>query len=319
MEYPYTPIVGYALPAFLFLIGLEFFLTWRKGKKVYSVKDLIATIKVGTGAGIVSLVSKLWTVFLFVLVYELFNREVDGERMNIMGYASFGFAWYVWIICQLADDFSYYWVHRANHEVRVLWAAHIVHHSSEKYNLSVGVRNGWFTLFYKPLFYMWLPAIGFHPVMVIICLGIESLWQFQLHTQFIPRLGFFERFMNSHKHHHVHHSSDIEYLDKNHGGYLNIFDKMFGTFKDLDEEREVHFGVLHPPKTHHLHDIILHEYRNIWNDVREANNWRERWMYVFGPPGWSPDGSTKTVRQLQAEFEERKSKLALTPEPANAA
>ncbi len=316
----YPNIVGYAIPAFLGLIALEFILTRKKKKWIYSIKDLKATIKVGAGAGLVSLVSKAWTVFIFVFVYELFNPEVDGVRQNIMGYASFGWAWYVWILCQLADDFSYYWVHRANHEVRVLWAAHVVHHSSEKYNFSVGVRNGWFTLFYKPLFYLWMAAIGFHPIMIIVCLGIESLWQFQLHTQFVPRLGIFERFMNTHKHHHVHHSSDIEYLDKNHGGYLNIFDKMFGTFKDLDESKEVHFGVLHPPATHKLDDILLHEYRHIWDDVKKAKTWKERFMYVFGPPGWSPDGSTKTVKELQAELElSRREQGSLQPEAQVAA
>ncbi len=309
MEFP--NIVGYAIPMFLLLIAIEFIVSRKKHNGIYSVKDLIGTLKVGTGAGVISILSKAWTVFFFIAVYEFFNPEVEGQRMNFLGYASFGFAWYVWIICQLADDFSYYWVHRANHEIRVLWAAHVVHHSSKKYNLSVGVRNGWFTLFYKPLFYMWMPMIGFHPMMVLVCLGIESLWQFQLHSQYVPRLGFFERFMNTHKHHHVHHSSDIEYLDKNHGGYLNIFDKMFGTFKDLDDHKHVNFGVLHPPGSHKVQDILFHEYKHIWEDVRTAPGIYNKFMYIFGPPGWSHDGSRKTVRQLQEEIKaEREANMA---------
>ena len=182
--------------------------------------------------------------------------EVNGIRINIMGWQSFGYAWYVWLLCQLADDFSYYWFHKANHKVRFFWAAHIVHHSSNSFNLGVGIRNGLVTILYKPLFYVWIVAIGFPPPMLIVCLGIEALWQFQLHTVYIKKLGFLEKIMNTHTMHQVHHAKNIEYMDMNHGGYLNIFDKLFGSWKELDPNIKIKYGVTVPPNSHHPVEIF---------------------------------------------------------------
>jgi sterol desaturase/sphingolipid hydroxylase (fatty acid hydroxylase superfamily) len=288
---------------FVLLIIVEIFFSLRYDRELYEWKDLAASSSLGVGSAVIAVFTKALTLGFFYLVYYFFNPVVEGQHTNLLGYSAFGWAWYIWLICQVLDDFSYYWFHRANHEIRFFWAAHIVHHSSENFNLGTGVRNGWVTLFYKPLFYMWLPAIGFHPVMVMTCMIIESFWQFQLHTQFIPRLGWLEKFLNTHKHHYVHHSSNLEYLDKNHGGYLNLFDRLFGTFKDLDESNKTHFGVLHPPRTHNPIDILTHEYIDIWRDVRNAPTLKDKFMYVFGPPGWSHDGSRKTVRQIQQEME----------------
>lgn len=295
-----NPLV-YGTPVFVILILLElaYSKSHEKTKEIYHWKDMFSSAAMGLGAVIIApLISIVSSITVFTLVYNIFNPEIDGVRTNIMGYESFGYAWFVWIICQFLDDFSYYWFHRCNHTVRFFWAAHIVHHSSEKYNLGTGIRNGWFTLMYKPLFYMWLPAIGFAPEMVVICLGIEALWQFQLHSQFIPKLGFLEKFLNTHTQHQVHHSQNLEYLDKNHGGYLNIFDKIFGTHAEMKDDVEVKYGVVHPPNSYNPLVIVSHEYKDIWNDVRKAKSLKEVFMYIFGPPGWSPDGSTLTVRQI---------------------
>jgi len=291
--------------SFVILIIVELVFSLKYDRELYEWRDLAASSTFGIGSAIIAIFTKTLTLGFFYVVYFLFNPEVDGVHTNILGYAAFGWAWYVWLSCQVLDDFSYYWFHRANHEIRFFWAAHIVHHSSDNFNLGTGVRNGWVTLFYKPFFYMWLPAIGFHPLMVMACLMIESLWQFQLHTKFIPRLGWLETFLNAHKHHHVHHSSNLEYLDKNHGGYLNLFDRLFGTFKDMDDDKEIEFGVLHPPESYHPWVILTHEYRDIWRDMKLSPKWRDKFMYAFGPPGWSHDGSRKTVRQIQREMEEQ--------------
>ena len=177
--------------------------------------------------------------------------------------------------------------------------------SSTHYNFGTGLRNGWFTILYKPFFYMWLPAIGFHPEMVLVCMGIEALWQFQLHTKYVPKLGFLEKFLNTHKQHQVHHSKNLEYLDKNHGGYLNIFDKIFGSWKDYDEKIDIEYGVIHDPKSYNPLVIVTHEYKSIWKDIKGAKNLYEVFQYIFGPPGWSPDGSTLTVKQQQRELKKR--------------
>lgn len=298
-----NPLV-YGVPCFLGLIALE--LTYSKkfdDKKLYKWKDLRASVSLGIGSVILgALIKTIIIVLLFNFEYDLFNPTVDGVRTNIMGWKSFGYAWYVWIACMLLDDFSYYWFHRQNHMVRFFWAAHIVHHSSDNFNLGTAVRNGWFTIFYKPFFYVWIVAIGFPPEMLVVCLGIEALWQFQLHTKYVKSLGIFETILNTHTMHQVHHARNIEYMDKNHGGILNVFDRIFGTFKKIDPSLEIAYGVTDPPNSFKLYVILTHEYKNIWADVKKSSNWYHKFMYVFGPPGWSHDGSTLTIKQIRNEM-----------------
>jgi len=298
-----NPLV-YGGPAFIAFILLELAYSKTHGDEdLYVWKDLFASGAMGIGSAIIAPIVKIiFAVVLFKFSYELFNPLVDGVRMNILGYESFGWAWYIWLICQILDDFSYYWFHRMNHEVRLFWAAHIVHHSSDNYNLGTAVRNGWFTVLYKPFLYMWIPALGFHYEMLVVCLGIEALWQFQLHTKYVPNLGFFENFINTHTQHQVHHSRNIEYMDKNHGGYLNLFDRLFGTYKALDKNIEIEYGVTHPPESYNPLTILTHEYGDIWKDVKQAKTFKEGLMYVLGPPGWSADGSSLTVKQMQRQL-----------------
>ena len=303
-----NPLV-YGVPVFIAFILLE--LTYSKthgDDHLYEWKDLAASGFMGVGSALLGPLFKvIFAIVLFEGVYELCNPMVEnGVRRNFLGFESFGYQWYVWLLCMLADDFTYYWFHRANHEIRVLWAAHIVHHSSDNYNLGTAVRNGWFTILYKPLFYMWMPALGFPPEMVLVCLGIEALWQFQLHSVYVPKLGFLEKFLNTHTMHQVHHSQNVEYLDKNHGGILNIFDKVFGTWKELDDNIEVKYGVIHSPESYNPIVILTHEFKDIWKDVKKVDKLSHKLMYIFGPPGWSHDGSTLTVKQQQVLFEKKK-------------
>ena len=302
-----NPLV-YGVPCFLAFIALE--LTYSKthdNKDLYDWKDLGSSLSLGVGSAILApLLKTISAIVLFTFVYNVFNPEVNGVRTNIMGYASFGYAWYVWLLCMLADDFSYYWFHRQNHKVRFFWAAHVVHHSSDNFNLGTAVRNGWFTIFYKPLFYMWMPAIGFPPEMVIVCLGIEALWQFQLHSTYVPKLGPLEWVFNTHTMHQVHHAKNIEYMDMNHGCFLNCFDKLFGTWKPLDESIDIEYGVTKPPNSYNPFIILTHEYKDIWKDMKRSKNWRHKFMYAFGPPGWSHDGSTLTIKQYKKMLQEEK-------------
>ena len=302
-----NPLI-YGVPCFLALILLE--LTYSKkfdDKNLYKWKDLISSLTIGTGSAVVAaLIKTVSLIFFFTLAYELFNPVVDGVRTNVFGWESFGYAWYVWLACMLLDDYTYYWFHRQNHMVRFLWAAHIVHHSSDNFNLGTAVRNGWFTIIYKPLFYVWIVIIGFPPEMLLVCLGIESLWQFQLHTKYVPKMGFIEKFINTHTMHQVHHAKNIEYMDKNHGGILNIFDRIFGTWKELDDDIDIKYGVTTPPNSYNIWVILTHEYSNIWQDMKKSKNWWHKFMYAFGPPGWSHDGSTLTVKQMQKKVKEEK-------------
>ena len=315
-----NPLV-YGVPCFLGLILLE--LTYskthdhKKKKNLYKWKDLASSLTMGVGSSVIAaLIKTVSAIVIFNFLYEIFNPEVNGIRTNIMGWESFGYAWYVWLACQFLDDFTYYWFHRQNHMVRFLWAAHIVHHSSENFNLGTAVRNGWFTIFYKPFLYMWLPIIGFPPEMVVVCLGIEALWQFQLHSVYIPKMGIVEKIFNTHTMHQVHHAKNIEYMDKNHGGFLNIFDKIFGTWKPLDENIDIQYGVTKPPNSYNPLVILTHEYKDIWRDMKKSKNWKHKFMYAFGPPGWSHDGSSLTIKQMREEIarEKKLKKLILEKE-----
>lgn len=304
-----NPLV-YGVPCFLGLILVELSYSKHhkkeKRKELYKWKDLAASLTMGIGSTILAPLTKtIAAIVLFNFVYEFFNPLLEGVRTNIMGYESFGYAWYIWIICQLLDDFSYYWFHRQNHNVRFLWAAHIVHHSSDKFNLGTAVRNGWFTIFYKPFFYLWITAIGFPPEMLVVCLGIEALWQFQLHTVFVPKLGFLEKILNTHTMHQVHHAQNSEYMDKNHGGFLNIFDRVFGTWKELDDTIDIKYGVSHPPNSYNPFVILTHEYKDIWIDIKKSKNWYHKFMYLFAPPGWSHDGSTQTIKMQRKLIKEK--------------
>lgn len=147
-----NPLV-YGIPCFLGFILLELaYSKHNKEKKdLYNKKDLTASLIMGIGSTIIAPLTKtIAAIVLLNYIYNVFNPMVNGIRINIMGWESFGYAWYIWLICQLLDDFSYYWFHRQNHNVRFLWAAHVVHHSSNHFNLGTAVRNGWFTIFYKP-------------------------------------------------------------------------------------------------------------------------------------------------------------------------
>lgn len=296
-----NPLV-YALPVFIALIAIELYLSIKHERHLYEWKDLGASLSVGAGASVLAVFTKAAAIGMFFFFFELFKPL----RVAWFGYEHFGWAWYIWLICQFADDFSYYWYHRLSHEVRVLWAAHLVHHSSENFNLGSGVRNGWFTLFYKPMFWIWMAVIGFHPFMIATCLGIQAIYQFHLHTMSVPNLGFLEKFMNTPTQHQVHHSKNYEYLDKNHGGFLNIFDRMFGTFLDLDKKNKANFGILKPPNSYNPLVIVTHEYASIWQDVKKSKSFRDKLMYIFGPPGWSPEGDTLTVKQIQLQLKTQK-------------
>ncbi len=306
MDIPIIKPMLWAAPVLLILLIIEMVYSKSRGHRdVYKKKDFFASISMFFGASLLNpIVKLLFSVALFYVIYEIFNPEIDDVRINLFGYKSFGWAWHIWVICQLLDDLSHYWLHRLNHTVRFMWAAHVVHHSSEHFNFGTAIRLSWIVLIYKPLFYAWLPAVGFHPEMVITCMGIEAVWQFLLHTSYCPKLKFLEHILVTPKQHQVHHATNTQYLDKNHGAILCIWDKLFGTWKSYDDDVDINYGVVHAPNSYNPIIITIHEYKAICRDVKMSNSFYEALMYIFGPPGWHPDGKTLTVKQLQKQLSE---------------
>ena len=200
----------------------------------------------------------------------------------------------------IGQEFCYYWFHRASHRVRWFWATHAVHHSSNELNLSAAYRFGWTGrltgtgIFYAPL--VWL---GFPPVAVFGVLSLNLLYQFWLHTTWIPKLGWLEYVFNTPSHHRVHHAANPEYLDANYGGVLIIFDRLFGTFTEERADLPCRYGLVKPLTSNNPVVINFHEWAALGRDLWRARTWRERWFHLFGPPGWRADGRGFTTDDLR--------------------
>ncbi|MEL6561515.1 MAG: sterol desaturase family protein [Bacteroidota bacterium] len=291
MNFNAAEFAWYIYPVLILVMVVEY-LTVREN---YHLKDSLAGFGIAAGASVIAIITKYYAFLVFGVVFDFF----EPLRQQVFGYSSLGWAWWVWILCILGDDFNFYWHHRLSHTVRLLWAAHVPHHSSNNFNFAVSIRNGWFITFYKPVFWLWLAAIGFEPAMIAAALIINATFQYFLHTQTVKSLGWFGKIVNNPYVHQVHHSSNREYLDKNHGGIFLFWDHVFGTYQDVIKGIEPKYGILKDPKTYNPVTLNIHEFRDIFRDVKKAKSFKEALMYIFGPPGWSPDGSTLTARQIQ--------------------
>jgi len=194
--------------------------------------------------------------------------------------------WYTWVIAILGVDLLYYTYHRIAHRVRLIWATHQAHHSSQYYNLATALRQKWNNSG-EILVWIPLPLLGIPPWMVFAAFSVNLIYQFWVHTERIDKLPrVIEFFFNTPSHHRVHHGMDREYLDKNYGGILIIWDRLFGTF--APERFRPHYGLTKQVDTFNIVKLQFHEYASIVADVRGASRWRDRLGYVFGPPGWQP-------------------------------
>lgn len=193
----------------------------------------------------------------------------------------------VWAVVALffMTEFFYYWHHRAAHRIRWMWATHAVHHSPSKLNYTAAIRLGW-TGAISGNFLLFLPLvwIGFHPLAVLGALGVNLAYQFFIHTQLAPHLGPLEWVLNTPRHHQVHHASNTACIDKNYGGILIVFDRMFGTFAERPKDEPLRYGLSVPLNTNNPIRIAFSEWMNIARDVRHASSWRQRLRAMFGTP-----------------------------------
>ncbi|MCW5804359.1 MAG: sterol desaturase family protein [Deltaproteobacteria bacterium] len=282
-------LVLYAIPAFIVSVLLEIRWARRHPEHVgYELRDTVASLSMGLLNVVVNAGTKLLSIPFFAWLYE--HRVADVLELG---------AW-AWVILFFAEDCCYYGFHRLHHEVRFLWAAHVNHHSSRHYNLSTALRQPLLTPFTGPIFWAPLPLLGFPPWMVLTAQAWSLLYQFGLHTEAVDRLGPLEWIFNTPSHHRVHHGKNVSYLDKNHGGILIVWDRLFGTFAREDER--VVYGLTTDLHTFHPLRIGFHEVAAIARDVARAPSVSAALGYVLAPPGWSHDGSTKTATQLQREL-----------------
>lgn len=282
-------VVTWAIPAFVVLILVELVgirMGWFRGH--YEKRDMAASLLMGLG----NVISK--TLFGFVglagLVFAWEHRVFDP-----------GWTWWAWVLCFFGEDLAYYWNHRLGHERRWFWASHVVHHSSQHYNLSTALRQTWTGIFSLGfIFWMPLAFLGLHPVMIAFFSGVSLVYQFWIHTESVRRLGPLEWVLNTPSHHRVHHAVNPHYLDANYAGVLIIWDRIFGTFVGEDEKNPPVYGIIANLGAFNPLRIAFHEWAGIWRDWRRARNAREILLYAFGAPGWSPDGSRLTTRAIKA-------------------
>jgi sterol desaturase/sphingolipid hydroxylase (fatty acid hydroxylase superfamily) len=288
-------LIYYAIPFFLATIGLEWWLLGRSERKEgtrtelvgFTTKDSFASLAMGVGFLVVEIILALlpFAGLAWLYQFRLFDIPV---------------VWWSWILLLFAEDLCYYWFHRLSHEVRILWAAHINHHSSTHYNLTTALRQSWTTPFTGFIFWAPLPLLGFPIEMIIIQKSISLLYQYWLHTELIGKLGRFGRVFNTPSHHRVHHGRNPIYLDRNHAGIFIIWDKLFGTFEP--EGEAVDYGLTKNIHTYNPFRIAFHEWASMLRDAWNAKTWRGRVGYLFMRPGWTEDGAGKTAPALRHDY-----------------
>ena len=207
--------------------------------------------------------------------------------------------WY-WIAVMVLTDLAYWVVHWLGHVVRLFWAVHVVHHSSEKYNITVGFRSSVFEPLYRGFFFLPLAFIGFRAVDVMLAFAIQQLYGSLVHTELIGRIPIWDWVFVSPSHHKVHHASNPKYLDKNMGMIFIVWDKLFGTYTAEDPNySKVKFGLTKNLETYKPWVVVFIEWAEIAKDVRIAPGLKNKLMYIFGPPGWSNDGIRQTSKQMR--------------------
>jgi sterol desaturase/sphingolipid hydroxylase (fatty acid hydroxylase superfamily) len=279
LEYP-EPTV-YAIPFYLVtLLGEAWLLSRRPPPEAapdapqlagYELRDTAGSISLGLG-------SLVFVTLINLAIYKLAGL-LFAHRICDVGRGATGY-----LVALVGWDLLYYWHHRAEHRVRLLWACHVSHHSSKHFNLSTALRQPW-TPVAGLLFYPWLALLGVQPTMIMIAAGLNLIYQYWIHTEVIRRLPrFVEAVLNTPSHHRVHHGSNAQYLDKNYGGILILWDRLFGTFEP--EETPVTYGLTKNISSHNPFYIAFHEYGAALRDAWRARGLRDKLSYLLRPPGW---------------------------------
>ncbi|PZO92038.1 MAG: C-5 sterol desaturase [Sphingomonas sanxanigenens] len=281
----------YAIPAFIALLLGEMWIARMRDRRRFCPRDTLTSLMLGFGSQIAG---GLTAGIVFLIAVEV--GQFAPWRIP--------YAWWAWPLCFLLDDLAYYAFHRSAHRVRWFWASHVVHHSSQHYNLATALRQTW-TGFISLTFIFRLPLflLGFPPAMVFFCGGLNLVYQFWIHTETIGRMPrWFEAVMNTPSQHRVHHATNPRYLDHNYAGVFVIWDRMFGTFIAERDEDPPRYGIVKDLGSFNLLWAATHEWIGIARDVKAAPDWRARINYMIKPPGWSHDNSRDTSETIRAKW-----------------
>ena len=288
--------VTLAIPLFVVTIVGEILLRrFRKVKATYEARDTATSLLMGLGSNVAGLLTGAAIVAVVIWVWQ--HRIFDIPMT----------AWWAWAAIFFLEDFTYYWFHRLSHERRFWWASHVNHHSSQHYNLATALRQTW-TGGVAGTWILWLPLalLGFPPAMIAIQKGISLVYQYWIHTEAIHRMPrWFEAVFNTPSHHRVHHARNPRYLDANYAGILIIWDRLFGTYIPETDAEPPRYGLVKNLGDFNILRVAFHEWIGIGKDLAGSRSIREVLGYLFGPPGWSPDGSRETSATLKAKWRER--------------
>jgi sterol desaturase/sphingolipid hydroxylase (fatty acid hydroxylase superfamily) len=238
-----------------------------------------------------------WKETMANVAIEIGNRILDSTVIGavfIIGFlfveefavAKIAVTWWSWLLAIIAVDFTYYWMHRIEHERRILWAVHSVHHSSQEYNLTTALRLSWLESLYEWLFFLPLLLIGFDAVQILASLFAVVLYQTWIHTEKVGKLGWLDGILNTPSVHRVHHATNADYIDKNYGGILIIWDRLFGTYQ-AENEKPI-YGLTTQLESSNPLTINFGELRTIYKDVIHAESLSHKASYAFGRTGWQP-------------------------------
>ena len=290
--------VTYAVPAFVLLVLIEMVWAWKKRPDAYEPRDTLTSLAFGLGSTVAGALFGGFALWVFFAAYDYRIFDFGEEWWAV---------WWAWPLAFILDDLKYYWVHRAGHRIRWMWASHVNHHSSQHYNLSTALRQSWTGAFtFGLLFALPLVLLGFHPVMLAIVGGINLIYQFWIHTEAIGRMPrWFEAVMNTPSHHRVHHATNPRYLDRNYAGVFIVWDKMFGTFEEEQPDKEkIRYGIVKQLGSFNLLWSVFHEWVGMVGDIWRAP-WRHKLSYLLREPGWTHDGSRDTSDMIRERWLER--------------
>ena len=293
--YVFPILIGIALMEALLIILIQ--------RKSYPWRESLASIGVALGQRFAGLATAGLVSGLFGFVWQFRLWTVDLHN-----------GWNI-VLLFLGVECCYYWQHRTMHECRWFWASHAVHHSPQHINLSGAYRLGWTgsitgaTLFYVPLI-----LLGFAPQAISLTLVLNLLYQFWLHTELVPRLGWLDLVFNTPSNHRAHHATNPQYLDTNYGGVTMIFDHLFGTYVAEKKEDPCTYGLVHQITSYNPLVIVFNEWRSILRDLRHSHSLQDVIGYLFKSPGWTPDGNGLTSARIKAVAQQTKQHGVAQPE-----
>lgn len=281
-----NPII-YAEPVFLAMMAVEYAIERHRGQPVYRAADTVASLSLGIISQLVGVFTKLAALGLYTLVWQhaaIWTLPADS-------------AW-VWVGALLAYDFCYYWLHRLGHEVQLLWAAHVVHHSSEEYNLSTALRQTGTGFLFGWIFYLPMAVVGVPPLVFAVVGLIDLLYQFWVHTRQVGKLGWFDRVFCSPSNHRVHHGQNDYCIDRNYGGILILWDRLFGTFVEERDAEPIVYGIRGALRSFDPLRANLHLYAAMLQDMRLAARWADKARVLFKHPGWRPSDAAAAAPRV---------------------